>query len=111
MRLDDVALAHVPDAEHQTRHPVPVADDGIAREQQRLGALLRPGQLGKHDANHKCLDEHTGDALQGQYEHGLRAFLRHEAVPVADGVLRFQREQKCRREAVDERNARLVLGV
>jgi len=43
MSLDDVGLAHVPDAEHQTQVAISLAYNGITAEQQCLSALLGTG--------------------------------------------------------------------
>lgn len=76
MRLDDVRLAHIADAEHQAQDTVPLADYRVSAEQQRLRAFLRPGQLGKHHAHHERLDHDAHDALQAHDEYRLGTLLR-----------------------------------
>lgn len=51
VRLDDVALPHVANPEHEARYAVPVADHGVPAEHQGLGALLWPRELREHDPN------------------------------------------------------------
>lgn len=101
MCLDDVALAHVTHPEHETRSPVPVADDSIPREQQSLGALFRSRQFRKHNAHHKCLNEHAHNTLQAHDEDRLGTLFRNEAVPVTNCVLSLHGEQEARREPED----------
>lgn len=83
VRLNDVTLAHVTNTEQQAGHPVPVADDSILREQKRLGTLLWARQLRKHDAHHKCLNEHAGYALQGKNKDTLGTLFRYVAISIA----------------------------
>lgn len=63
VRLDDVRFSHVAHAEHEAQDTVPLADDGVSTEQQRLRALFRPGQLGEHHAHHERLDHDAHYAL------------------------------------------------
>lgn len=55
VRLDDVRLPHVAHAEQQAHLAVAEAQARVAGEEQRLRALLRPRQLGEHDAHHEGL--------------------------------------------------------
>jgi len=94
MGLDDVRLAHVSHTEHQAWNSIPVADNSIAREEQRLGTFLGTRQLGKHNAHHERLDEDTRNALDAHREYRLRALLRHIAITIAYRRLGFHGVQE-----------------
>ncbi|KAJ8892246.1 hypothetical protein PR048_004826 [Dryococelus australis] len=111
VRLHDVRLAHVADAEHEAEEPVPLADDGVPAEEQCLRALLRARQLGEHDADHEGLYHNSGDALQAHHEDGLGALLCSVSRPVAYGVLRLDAEEEAGREAVHLADAGRPVGV
>lgn len=103
---DDVRLAHVAHPEEQAQLAVAQAHDGVAREEQRLRALLGPRQLGKHNARHEALDHDACDGLHAQDEHGLRALGRDGAAAVANGVLRGTRPGREQRSPKEESKRR-----
>lgn len=105
MRLNDVRFAHVAHTEHQTGCPIPMADDRVAGEEQRLGALLWTRQFGKDNADHEGLNEYTRDALYAHGEDRLGTLLGHIAIAIADGRLRFHRVQECRHHTLHLRHA------
>ena len=74
--LDNVALPHVTDSKHEARLPVPLTDDRVPREQQRLRSLLGPGKLGENYPHHECLQYHTCHRLDTYDEHSLRTLVR-----------------------------------
>lgn len=85
--LDDVALAHIANAEHKTRLAVSLADYGVARKEKGLRALFRPRQLREHDADHERLQDHARHRLDAQSEDRLRAFVRRVFRPVPTSAL------------------------
>ena len=74
-------LPHVSHSEQEAQLAIPLVDDGVPAEQQRLRALLGTGQFGEHDADHERLYHDADDALQAQHEYRLGTFLRR--VPVS----------------------------
>ena len=92
---------HVAEPEHEAEPAVPLTDHSTPRKQQRLRALLRPGQLREHDADHERLDDESDDALYAQQDHCFSALIRDVAVPVADRVLGLQAEEEATREVLD----------
>lgn len=103
---DDVTLADIADTEHQRQMTVALAHHRILREQKRLCSLLGPGHLGENDANHERLHHHAIDRLEAHDEYRFGTFFCGGPNTVADGVLRFDGEQKARSEAVDVEHAR-----
>ena len=100
-----VALAQVPHPPHQTQLAVPHGDDGVVAEQQGLRSLLGPRHLGHDGADHEAVDDAAHDGLEDHHEDRRGALLRHAAVPVADGGLGLDGEQKGGHEAVDLQHA------
>lgn len=95
---DYVTLPHVAHPEHQAQFTVPLTDDRVPREQQRLSPLLRPAHLGEHYAHHERLDHHAHDALDAHDEDRLWALLGRATAPVTDRVLGLDAEQEAARE-------------
>jgi hypothetical protein len=104
--LYNVAFAHVPHSQHETGHAVPVTDDRVPREEQRLGALLGSRQLREHHPHHERLDHDAANALQTHHEDRLGTLLGGGATAVADRVLRLHAKKEARGEAVDVGDAR-----
>ena len=75
--------SEVSDAEEEAILAVSEADDGPLGEQQRLGALLWPCQLGEDEADDASLPEDAEDRLDHHEENGFGAFLRRVPGPVA----------------------------
>jgi len=75
VRLGQVRLAHVADAELQAQLAVAHAHAAVAAEDERGGALLGPRQLGEHDARHQRLDDEPDHRLQADGGHQVRALL------------------------------------
>jgi len=71
-----VALAHVAHAQHEAEAAVAQRHHGLAREDERLGAVLGPRQLGEHHAHQQRLHHHAVDGLERHGEHHLRAQVR-----------------------------------
>lgn len=95
---DYVTLPHVAYPKHQAQFTVPLTDDRVSREQQRLSPLLRPAHLGEHYSHHERLDHHPDDALDAHDEDRLGAFLGRATAPVTDRVLGLDAEQEAARE-------------
>ena len=60
----EVVIPEVPDPEDEAESAVPQGDDRPLAEDDGLGAELRPGQLGEHQAHHEGLDETPEHGLQ-----------------------------------------------
>lgn len=97
--LDDVAFAHIANAEHEAGLAITLANDGVAREEEGLGALFGPRQLGEHDADHEGLQDHAGHGLDAQREDRLRAFVRRVLRPVPASSTSSSRV--CERETME----------
>ena len=100
LRLDDVRLAEVSDAEEQVELAVSRADDGALAEHERLRALLGPRQLGKDQTGHESLRDDAETRLEHHQGDGVRAVRVHATVTVADRLLSLDREQQRRRKVV-----------
>ena len=114
MRLDDVRLAHVADAEQQAEVAVALAHHRRLAEHQRLGALLRPRDLREDEARHQRLDDDAEARLEHHDEDRLGAVRRHLPAAVADRVLRLDGEEERRGEVghlVDARRPARLAGV
>lgn len=105
-RPNDMTLAHISDTEHQAQLSVPLADDGILRKQQRLGAVLRPSHLRKNNSHHEGLNHDSVDRLEAHDEDRLWTFLRRRADTITDRMLRFDRKQETRGKRQDVEHTR-----
>lgn len=103
---DDVGLPHVTHPEHQGQASIPLANDCVLGEQQRLGPLLSPRHLGKHNSGHKGRRHYTVNGLEAHHENGFGALGRRCADTIADGVLSLNGEQETGGETIDGRNTR-----
>jgi len=92
LSLDNVRLAHVPDAQQQVELTVARTDDRSLAEHERLGALLGPRQLGEHQPGHQSLRDDAETRLEHYQRNGVRTVGVHAAIAVADRLLCLDRE-------------------
>lgn len=109
--IHHVAFPQVPHTEHQAELLVPAGDDAVLAEDEGLGALLGPGDLDEHAANHHGIDHGADDGLCHQQDDALGTVGCHHASAVADGALALHREEQGGHEAVHVLDARLPLGI
>jgi len=93
LSLDDVRLAHVPDTQQQVQLTVARTDDRSLAEHERLGALLGPRQLGDDQPGHQSVREDADTRLGHEQQDGEMTVGVHEAIAIADRLLRLDRER------------------
>lgn len=108
LRGHHMAVPQVPHSEHEAQLPVPLRNDRVLAEHQRLRALLRLRHLNEHAADEEGVHDRPQQRLEEEEDDTLRALLRDVAVSVADGRLRFDEEQKRGGKVVHVGDARSV---
>ena len=76
MRLNQVGLSHVANAEEKEELSVPQGDDCVLGEHDGVGAVFRPSQFGEDNARHAGGYHNAQHALDAHQDNGLGAFFR-----------------------------------
>lgn len=89
-----MAVPQVPHSEHEAQLAVPLRNDRVLAEHQRLCALLRLRHFDEHAADEKGVHDGPQQRLEEEEDDALRTLLGDVAVAVADGRLRLDEEQE-----------------
>lgn len=103
-----MAVPQVPHSEHEAQLPVPLRNDRVLAEHQRLCALLRLRHLDEHAADEKGVHDGTQQRLEEEEDDTFGALLRDVAVAVADGRLGLDEKQERGGKVVHVGDARSV---
>lgn len=103
-----MAVSQVSHSEHEAQLPVPLRNDRVLAEHQRLRALLGLRHLDEHAAYQESVHDGAQQRLEEEEDDTLWALFRDVPVAVADGRLGLDEEQKRGGKVVDVGDARGV---
>lgn len=103
-----MAVPQVSHSEHEAQLPVPLRNDRVLAEHQRLCALLRLRHLDEHAADEKSVHNGPQQRLEEEEDDPLGTLLGDVPITVADCRLRLDEKQERGGKVVHVGDARSV---